>query len=126
MSVVSQTLAVIAALIHLAFFVFESLWFDRPRVYHEWVLYSSREVDVARPFAFNQGFYHLMFAGGCLTGVGLLQTGLQQAGQALVIFTCVCMVGAGTVLIASEQRLVRAGLIQAVPPLLALVAAALL
>jgi hypothetical protein len=55
-----------------------------------------------RPMVLNQGFYNLFLAGGVLGGLGLIATGNHDAGRAIVLFACPCMVGAGLVLIATD------------------------
>jgi putative membrane protein len=74
-----------------------------------------------RPWAFNQGFYNLFLAVGALGG--LIWGG--DKGHAIALFACACMAGAGVVLVASDRRMVRAAATQAVPPIVALVLAAL-
>jgi putative membrane protein len=66
---------------------------------------------------------------GAGTGLVLLGSGSwAQAGVALALFSCLSMVLAAVVLVASSPKLLRAALIQGVAPLLAIVflAAALL
>ena len=52
--------------------------------------------------------------------------GSVDAGRAIVLFACACMVGAGAVLLSTNRRFARSAAIQAVPPLVAIVAALLL
>jgi putative membrane protein len=47
-------------------------------------------------------------------------------GHAIALFACACMAGAGIVLIASDRRMARSAALQAVPPIIALVLAAVL
>ena len=88
-------------------------------------LATQEQADIVRPMALNQGFYNLFLAVGVLVGLGLVATGNPDAGRAIVLFACLCMVGAGLVLIATDRRLLRAALLQLVPPLLAIVFAAI-
>ena len=76
--------------------------------------------------AFNQGFYNLFLTAGILGGLVLVATGSVDAGRAVVLFACGCMVLAGIVLIATSRTMLRAALLQAVPPALAIVAAFIL
>jgi putative membrane protein len=73
--------------------------------------------------AFNQGFYNLFLAAGVVGGLLLVASGSQPAGRAVVLFACACMLGAGLVLGITNRRLVAAAALQAVPPLIAVVAA---
>ena len=83
---------------------------------------SQADADVIRPMAYNQGFYNLFLAVGVVIGVILAATGSPDAGRAVVLFGCACMVGAGVVLLLSDRSLARSALIQLVPPLIAILA----
>ncbi|GAB1646487.1 DUF1304 domain-containing protein [Krasilnikovia sp. MM14-A1259] len=125
MTALALAAATVAALIHVLFFGLESLWFRHPRVYRRFQINSAEEAAAVRAFAFNQGFYNLFLALGALTGVVLVAGGsadMNTAGHAVLIFACACMVGAGMVLLATSREMIRAVLIQAVPPALALLA----
>ena len=52
----------------------------------------------------------------------LIAAGSVDAGRAIVLFACACMVGAGAVLFVSSRRFARSASIQALPPLVAIVA----
>jgi putative membrane protein len=58
--------------------------------------------------------------------LALVAAGSVDAGRAVVLFACACMVGAGIVLFSTNRRFVRSAAIQAAPPLVAIVAALLL
>jgi putative membrane protein len=96
--------------------------FRKPSTYQRFLVKDETEMAAARPWAFNQGFYNLFLAIGALGG--LIRGGDQ--GDAIALFACACMAGAGIVLVASDRRMVRAATTQAVPPLIALVLAAVL
>ncbi|MEU8225425.1 DUF1304 domain-containing protein [Kribbella sp. NPDC048915] len=121
MSVIAQVFVVLAGVFHVAVFVMESVLFRKPSTYRRFLVKDS-EVEAARPWAFNQGFYNLFLAIGALGG--LVWGG--DKGHAIALFACACMAGAGLVLVASDRRMLRAAATQAVPPILALVLAALL
>jgi len=123
MTIITQVFAVLAALLHVLFFCTESLLFTRPAVYRRFGIRSGDDAAVVRPMMFNQGFYNLFLALGCLGGVLALHTGAVTVGATLVVFTCGCMLVAGLVLLATSRTFVRAAAIQAVPPLVALGAA---
>ncbi|TDC21781.1 DUF1304 domain-containing protein [Kribbella albertanoniae] len=122
MSVVAQVFVVVAGLFHVAIFVMESLLFRKPSTYQRFLVKDETEMNAARPWAFNQGFYNLFLAAGALGG--LIAGG--DKGHAIALFSCACMAGAGIVLVASDRRMVQAAATQALPPILALVLAATL
>ena len=126
MPVLAILAAAVAALVHAWFFVLESVLFERPTVFRRFGLRSAEDAAVVRPMAFNQGFYNLFLAIGIAVGIALVATGREDAGAAIVLFACACMVGAGVVLVATNRRFLTAAAIQAGPPLVALLAAFLL
>ena len=120
MSIVTEVFAVIAALLHVFFFYLESVAFTRPATWRRFLVRSQADADLLRPMAFNQGFYNLFLGIGASGGVVAANMGYVEAGRALVMLTCGSMLFAGIVLIASDRRFMRSGLIQAVPPAIAL------
>ena len=122
MSVIAQVFVVIAGLFHVVVFAMESLLFSRPSTYRRFLVKDEAELAAARPWAFNQGFYNLFLAVGALGG--LILGG--DRGHAIALFACACMAAAGVVLVASDRRMMRAAATQAVPPIIALVLAAVL
>ena len=123
MPAIAQVFALIAALLHVVFFYAESITFARPATWARFGLKTQEEADIVRPMAFNQGFYNLFLAAGIVVGLLLIATGSVDAGRAIVLFACACMVLAGVVLIATDRAMLRAALLQATPPLLAIVTA---
>ncbi|TWD80425.1 putative membrane protein [Kribbella amoyensis] len=121
-SIVAQIFVGLAGVFHLAVFALESVLFRKPSTYRRFLIRTPEEAEVARPWAFNQGFYNLFLAIGALGG--LVAGG--DRGHAIALFACACMAGAGLVLVASDRRMVRSAALQAVPPILALVFAAVL
>lgn len=122
MSPVAGVAAALAALIHVWFFVLESLRFSRPEVWRRFGLQTAEQAAAVRPMAFNQGFYNLFLAAGIAAGLALIAGGNVVAGRSIVLFACACMVGAGAVLFTTSRRFLAAAAIQAVPPLVVLVA----
>jgi putative membrane protein len=120
--IVAQLFALLAAAIHVWFFVLESLLFARPGVAARFGLRTPDQVEAVRPMALNQGFYNLFLAVGIAAGVAQMAGGADVAGRSIVLFACLCMVWAGIVLFVSSPRLARAALLQLAPPLLAIVA----
>jgi putative membrane protein len=121
-NVIAQVFVVLAGVFHLAVFAMESLLFRKPATYRRFRVKDDAEAAIARPWAFNQGFYNLFLALGALGG--LIAGG--DRGHTIALFSCACMAGAGIVLIASDRRMAQAAAAQAVPPILALVLAAVL
>lgn len=124
MGLTIEVLALLAALVHVAIFGLESIWFTRPAVYRRFGARDAAAASERRLFAFNQGFYNLFLAAGAVLGVVLLHTGANALiGATLVLFSCACMVSAGIVLLVSAgPRLWRAATLQALFPLLAWIA----
>ena len=121
MTVVSSVFAVLAGLLHVLFFVMESVLFTRPQVYRRFGVASASDAAVLRPMALNQGYYNLFLAIGAFAAVILLAGGDETAGRTLVIFSCGCMLAAALVLVVSNPRMARAAAIQGFAPLVAIV-----
>ena len=119
MHLIAIAAAVVAALVHVYFFVLESLWFMRPAVWRRFGLDTEEDAEITRSFAWNQGFYNLFLAAGVAIGLALVGSGDPGAGRAITLFACASMIAAGTVLFLHNPRFLRAAAIQAVPPLVA-------
>jgi putative membrane protein len=112
--------ASIAALAHVAFFVLESILWTKPagrKVFGT----TEAEAETVKFMAFNQGFYNLFLAVGCVVGVGLLASGRPE-GKPLVTFACACMLGAACVLATGGAKYFRGVGMQGLPPLVTLIA----
>ncbi|WP_072754136.1 DUF1304 domain-containing protein [Rhodococcus maanshanensis] len=120
MPVIAQVFAGLAAALHVVIFAMESVWWTRPEVWKRFGLTSQHDADVARPLAYNQGFYNLFLAIGIV--VGLIIAG--AAGHAIVVFCCVSIVGAAVVLASTGAKYLRPAVVQGITPLLALITAA--
>ena len=123
MLIAAQIVATIAALLHVVFFVFESVLWMRPSVYGRFGIASHEDAATIRSMAYNQGFYNLALAAGVLVGVVLLaQSGSAfTAGKTAVIFGTACMSIAGIVLASTGRSYRRAASLQFFPAALALV-----
>ena len=75
MHLIAIAAAAVAALIHVYFFVLESLWFMRPAVWRRFGLGLGRGGAIVRSFAYNQGFYNLFLAAGVAIGLALVALG---------------------------------------------------
>jgi putative membrane protein len=122
MPLIASLAALLAAAFHVLFFVLESITFSQPSVAARFGLSTPEQIATVRPMAFNQGFYNLFLAIGIVGGLALVASGSVDAGRAVVLFACACMVGAGVVLFVSSRRFIRSAAIQALPPLVAIVA----
>jgi putative membrane protein len=120
MSPIGQGAALLAAALHVLFFVLESVRFTQPETYRRFFVASQADAELLRPIFFNQGFYNLFLAIGAAAGVVALNTGHLEAGRALILFACGSMALAGIVLFVTDRRFLLSGLVQAVPPLVAI------
>ncbi|MET3806130.1 putative membrane protein [Nakamurella sp. UYEF19] len=120
MSLFAVIFAALAALLHVVFFVFESVLWTTPKIWARFGLASQQEAETTKVLAYNQGFYNLFLAVG--VGVGLfLVSGHESVGRALVLFGCGSMALAAIVLLTISLSKLRAALIQFVPAALAVV-----
>lgn len=127
MLIAAQIVAALAAVLHVVFFLFESVLWARPVVYGRFGIASQADADTIRPMAYNQGFYNLALAVGVLVGVFLLAGSGDTliAGKTLVIFGTACMTVAGIVLASTGRSYRRAAALQFVPAVVALILASL-
>ncbi|MEU1284026.1 DUF1304 domain-containing protein [Kitasatospora sp. NPDC005856] len=123
MNAVSQVFAVVAAAIHLIVWPLESFLYGHPRV-RRLLTGSTADAPEVRLWRVNVGFYNLFLALGLVTGLVLLHTGHTGAGRAMVLYVAAFMVAGGTTLFASEPKLWRGALGQAVPAAIILLAEA--
>jgi len=120
MSVLTVVFASVAALLHVLFFVMESVLFRKGTVWPRFGVKSQQDADTIFPMAYNQGFYNLFLAIGVVVGLVL---GNEDAGKGIVIFACSCMLGAALVLVTNNVKLARSAAIQGVAPLIAIIGA---
>ncbi|HEV7564802.1 MAG: putative rane protein [Microbacteriaceae bacterium] len=121
MAIIGSILIGIAAIIHVAIFVMESVLWSKPNVWRRFGLPSQDDADTVRPMAYNQGFYNLFLAGGALIGLLLYWTTLRPVGFGLTFFSASCMVLASVVLLTTGRSYLRPALIQGAVPLVGLV-----
>ncbi|MEH3053286.1 MAG: DUF1304 domain-containing protein [Patulibacter minatonensis] len=69
MPIASLIFATLAALLHVFFWVLESLRWRQPATWKRFGAKSQEDADAIAPMAFNQGFYNLFLAAGTLIGV---------------------------------------------------------
>jgi len=120
---VAVIFALIAAAIHVLFFVLESVLFRRPFAWRTFGIRHQQDADTTHDWALNQGFYNLFLAVGVVVGV-LLQasgdTATVAAGVGMVLLGTGSMVGAAVVLLVTKPALLRGVAIQGIAPLLAI------
>jgi putative membrane protein len=109
-----HVIATINALIHVYIFTLESLFWGRARTNKTFGM-SAALAESNRVMAFNQGFYNLFLAIGILTGTYLTQLKHQYAGQILVDFCILSILGAGFVLFSSGKNYHKPALVQILP-----------
>lgn len=125
-AIIGSVFVFLAAVIHLGFFALESVLWSRPRVQRIFGVRSADDAEIARPWAYNQGFYNVFLAIGAGIGLVLLGTGVfAEAGVALAIFTLGSMLLAAIVLVSSNPRMWRGAVLQGAAPALGLIFLAL-
>ncbi|QLY30302.1 DUF1304 domain-containing protein [Nocardia huaxiensis] len=121
MLAVVQILTVLAGLVHCYIFFMESIKFRDPKIHQGVFRVPAADVEAARPWAFNQGFYNLFLALGAFAGAALVRCE-PAAGWALIIMSCGSMLAAALVLIAGDRSYAAAATKQGAVPALALLA----
>lgn len=124
MPTAALVLAGLAGLLHIWFFVLESVVF-RTRGYRVFGV-TADDVDTVAFGMLNQGFYNLFLGAGVLVGVVGSWRGWDPQGSTLVVYGCLFMIGAALVLVVARPTMARGAAVQGVLPLLALLAAWLL
>ena len=122
MPTVSLIFMALAGLVHIGFFVVESLLWRRPEVHKIFGVRTTEEAETMAFALFNLGFYNLFLGLGALFGVAG-SAWLFGNDDKLVVFSALFMVGAAVVLVASNRRLWRGAVVQGALPGLALLAA---
>jgi len=121
MSIVSIIFATIAGLIHVLFFLMESVFWMNPKVHKGFGIKNLEEATQFKISFFNQGFYNLFLAIGMLVGIYLLHGEYLIIGKTLVIFCSTSMFAASLVLLVSKPGMLRGVFIQGLCPLIALI-----
>ncbi len=112
--------ALVAAIIHVYIFFLESIWWNSKKVNKIFKM-TETEAQICQGFAFNQGFYNLFLALFIFIGLFLHFALDPKIGLSLIFTSCLSMVGAALVLRISSKSLIRAAIMQGLPPALALI-----
>ncbi|MDX2025490.1 DUF1304 family protein [Microcella sp.] len=124
LQLIGLVLAGMAATLHVAFFVLESVLFRLPLGRRLFGVRAEADSAPLRLFAVNQGVYNLALA--IVVAVGIVLVAIDSSavtGTAVVVAGCAVMVVAGAALaLTAAPRLLPAALAQGIPPLLAIFA----
>lgn len=111
-------LAFLAGLLHVGFFVMETLLWSRPQVHRIFGVKDPADAAVQSRAMANLGFYNLFLGLGAMGGaLAVWYVGIVS----VVLYSCLFMVGAAIVLIGTSRQLWRGALVQGLLPLIALV-----
>ncbi|CAD6007720.1 DUF1304 domain-containing protein [Agreia sp. COWG] len=122
MLIASIVIAALAAVLHVYIFFMESLAWDGPAARKTFGPATSAEVEITRPFAYNQGFYNLFLAIVTIIGIVFMLVTASPVGPALVLVGTGSMLAAAIVLFASSPDKRPAAIKQGTLPLLAVIA----
>jgi len=117
MIVIATLVVALAAVLHVVFFVFESVLWTRPAIWKRFGVTDQAAADTTRSMAYNQGFYNLFLAIGAFVGIVVYGVGEHAVGLTLVFFSLGCMLLAAVVLMTTGVRYLRAAIIQGILPL---------
>ena len=144
MTIAALILIALAGALHVYIFAIESVVWRSKRTWRIFGIKDETTAEIARPWAFNQGFYNLFLAigatGGAIAAVigstgpvcmamseECLRAAVQVewvgiAGTAIAAFSAACMVGAALVLAISGGRAsLRSAAMQGTLPALGLI-----
>ncbi|MFK7860649.1 MAG: DUF1304 domain-containing protein [Granulosicoccus sp.] len=121
MSAIAKVFATLSGVIHVLFFLMESLFWSNPKIHGIFKVNSQADAEIIDVFIKNQGFYNLFLALGIFAGLTLLRRH-QLVGITLITYVCLVMVGAAIVLLFTQPAMLNGVFIQGVPPLIALLA----
>jgi putative membrane protein len=123
MTVMAVVFGVVAGVVHLGFWLMESIRWRQPAIWKRFGVSSQDEADALAFAMQNQGYYNLFLAIGAIAGAVLVSTDI--AGRTTLLGYCsLFMLGAAVVLFVARRTMVQAALVQGVPPAFALLALA--
>ncbi|PJZ58255.1 DUF1304 domain-containing protein [Leptospira barantonii] len=120
MILTARIIAGIVGLLHVWIFLMESVLWMRPRIYKRFGVPDSKTAEQMKTVFLNQGFYNLFLAIGAIYGAIFFDLHPGYA-PAVLVFACLSVFGAGTVLFVSKPAMARAAFIQGLPPLIAVI-----
>jgi len=97
MSTIAKIFAGIAGIIHVLFFLMESVLWMNPSIHGIFLVENLANAEVLDVYVKNQGYYNLFLAIGMFAGLWLLHRN-NEAGRTLVMYICLVMIGAAIVL----------------------------
>ena len=126
MTIAALILIALAGALHVYIFAIESVVWRSKRTWRIFGIKDETTAEIARPWAFNQGFYNLFLAIGVVIGLALFWAGdagttAEVAGRALVLFSLGSMLAAALVLVTSGAKYLRPAAIQGTLPLIGFV-----
>ncbi len=119
MSTATKFFAALAGVIHVLFFLMESVFWTNPTVFQIFTVANAVDADTMAVFIKNQGFYNLFLALGMFAGLALL-TRSPVVARTLITYISLVMMGASIVLLFTLPAMLNGVFIQGLPPLLAL------
>ncbi|HDH03232.1 MAG TPA: DUF1304 domain-containing protein [Actinobacteria bacterium] len=111
----------LAGLLHVGFFLMESVWWRRPAIHRRFGIRSQEEADLNAFALYNQGFYNLGLGIGAFVGIGL-DLADNASGGPIIVFASAIMLLASIVLVSARKALAPAAAVQGLPPLIAILA----
>ena len=121
MSLVAKIFAGLAGIIHILFFLMESVFWLNPTVHSIFMVDSVASAEILDVYVKNQGYYNLFLAIGMFAGL-LLVNRHHAVGRALVTYICLVMIGAAIVLRFIIPEMTTGPYLQGGAPLIALIA----
>ena len=121
MPLITKIFVSIAGLLHVVFFLMESVFFMNEKIYTRFRFETLEQAEIVQSFAYNQGWYNLFLAIAAFIGVFGATKLKPNVANTLAMYACFSMLGAALVLITSSIEMARAAVIQGMPPLIAIV-----
>src|SRR4051812_7693684 len=119
MPVISIIFALIAAVLHVIFFLMESVFFMNPKIHKGFGVKNLPDAETLKVSMFNQGYYNLFLAGGIFAGIYYMHSE-PLVSKTLILFCCAYMLLASIVLLVSKPGMMRGVIVQGLCPLLAI------
>ena len=117
---VAKITAAISGLIHVLFFVMESIIWLEPAIYETFQVESLADAEVLEVYVKNQGYYNLFLAIGIFVALALAAK-QPEISTALITYISAFMVGAAIVLLFTIPAMITGVFIQGLPPLITLI-----